>query len=193
MARKRRKRATKKSASSRFHPLKIPLFLTLIGIVLIAVSVGLKIHNATNLSFSKNIPSASISKGTTQPVQISILSLGINLSVSETVINKGTWEISPLGASHLINSAYPGGSGNIIIYAHNTRDRFGKLLNIKKDDLIFIKSVGGKVYVYKVSSITIVNPDQIGLLLPTKSEVLTIYTCTGFADLKRFVVQAKPI
>lgn len=195
MARKKVKKQTKKRSlrSSFLRRVKLPAFITIIGILLMAAGIGIKIHNATKLSFFNTIPSASITRGTTQPIRITIQNLQIDLPLSETRIQNNVWEISQTGASHLTTSAEPGSHGNIIIYAHNTNDRFGKITQIKPGDKVFITALDGKVHVYKVVKTETVNPDQIELLLPTATETLTMYTCTGFLDSKRFVVVAKTI
>lgn len=190
MARKKVKKHKKPSKILNFY---LPFFIIILGLILILSSIAIKAHNATKLSFFKSIPTAQISLGETQPTRILIPSLKIDLSLSETVIENGVWEIYVNGASHLTTSAKPGDKGNIIIYAHNTNDRFGKITQLKNGDIISLVSLDGKKHTYKVIKTVTVNPDQIELLLPTKSETLTLYTCTGFFDSKRFVVVAKTI
>lgn len=193
MARKR----VKKHKRNFFWPsrprLTLPALIIIIGLLFITVSLAIKIHYAVNLTFTGYTPSSSVIRGTTQPVEIAIPSLNIKLPLSETVIKNGVWQISPLGASHLTSSAVPGEKGNIIIYAHNTNDRFGHIMDIKKGARIVVTSLDGKQHSYEVIKTATVSPDQIDLLLPTAFETLTVYTCTGFFDSKRFVVVSKPI
>jgi sortase A len=168
------------------------LLIFFLGISLMSFAFAVKINAKKDLSFKKDIPKAVTEIKKEQPAWIDIPSLNINLPVGQTEINNGSWGFYEKGASHLKASANPGENGNIIIYAHNTSDRFGNILSIKPGEIIEL-STASKTYDYKVISIKVVNPDQIELLLPTQHEVLTIYTCTGFADSKRFVIQATPI
>lgn len=114
------------------------------------------------------------------------------MPITEASISQGVWQVSETGASHLSSSESPGKKGNIIIYAHNLTRLFGPIVNVKKGDLIMVRTKKA-LYTYVVEKTYTVSPDQIELLLPTKSEVLTLYTCTGFLDSKRFVIQARPI
>ena len=48
-------------------------------------------------------------------------------------------------------------------------------------------------YKYKVNKITAVYPNQTQVIMPTKRETLTLYTCTGFYDEKRLIITAVPV
>ena len=183
----KRKKLYKSKSTSRILPL---IFLT--GLFLILIAGLLKLNQMGSLSFVGNIPVSASLKNKSFPQRILITDSKIDLTVSEARIINKSWEISGTGASHLYTSAYPGEKGNIIIYGHNTLERFGKLTDVKKGSSISVYTKDGKVHVYKVENIIVVNPNQTKPLLPTNYEVLTIYTCTGFADLKRLVIQAVP-
>ncbi|MFS8160357.1 MAG: sortase, partial [Candidatus Roizmanbacteria bacterium] len=70
---------------------------------------------------------------------------------------------------------------------------FGKLQNVEIGDVIIIKTHEGKTYSYKVGKKFAVTPDHIEVVKDTPEEVLTLFTCTGFADSKRLIIQAYPI
>lgn len=183
----KRKNQYKSKSNSR-----LPLFIFFIGLVLILSALVIKINTIESLSFVGNIPSFSSQEKVSSVQKISIPDKGIALPIKETYIVNNSWGINPDGASHLITSANPGEKGNIIIYGHNTTDRFGSLKEVKTGSLIKLYTLDNKTHVYVVKKISVVNPTDITPLLPTKDEVLTIYTCTGFADLKRLVIQAQP-
>lgn len=153
---------------------------------------AIKANANNNLYFNSDIPTQSVELTTESPSKITIESAQIELPVFQTLIKNRNWEINENGASHLDTSANPGEGGNIIIYAHNTKDRFGNLHNVKIGDIIKVSSKNNKTYIYEVKKINVVNPSDATLIMPGKREVLTIYTCTGFADLKRLVIQAEP-
>lgn len=191
---KRKKHKRTKKPSSRlsfFQSQTFIIMLLIIGIILITGSLFLKAHEENKLSFTQSLP--EIVSTSAKPAKIEIPSLHINLPVGQTIIENGKWSIYKDGASHLSSSANPDSNGNIIMYAHNTKKRFGNLTNIKKNEKIIITNTNGQKKEYRITNIQTVNPNQIALLLPTTTETLTLYTCTGFADSKRFVAQAIPI
>lgn len=186
------KRKSKKSKTSRFKRFSIPQFLFLLGLILILTSFAINAHIENRLSFSTSIPQATPSS-INKPTYIEIPDLSINLPVGETSVENNRWSIYKDGVSHVETSANPGASGNIIMYAHNTKDRFKKLPDIKKGQKIIVTTSDNGKKTYEVVSTHTVSPNDVELLHTTTAETLTIYTCTGFADSKRFVVRATPI
>lgn len=167
-------------------------FFWIIGISLILISLGWRAHEASKLSFYFH-PAPRIDTAlTNRPTFITIKDLHILLPIQETAIDNGVWQIDDNGASHLSISARPGESGPIIIYAHNTNNRFGSLPYASLGEEILITTADGKNHVYKVTQTMTVDPHQTDILTNQKDETLILYTCTGFADLQRFVVFATP-
>jgi len=117
----------------------------------------------------------------------------VDAPVEWGVIAKGDWTISPDSITYLTTSARPGERGNIILYGHNKKKILAGLHNVVLGDLMEITSENGKTYAYLVSSIQTVDPDAVSLLETDGKEMVTIYTCTGFLDSKRLVVQAVPV
>lgn len=117
----------------------------------------------------------------------------LDTPISEQVLIDNNWTISETEASYLRQSAQPGQPGNIIIYGHNTRSILGNIRALKGNETITLTTKDGTEHKYQISLIKEVNPNQTEYLLPTKEEILTLYTCSGFMDKKRFIVQAKPI
>lgn len=143
------------------------------------------------LSFDYTSPTSTASETTNSINRVQIANLNIGLPVEESNIENGVWEISESGASHLSGSSNPTEGGNIIIYAHNQDNLFGPLRNISVGEEIVLKS-GYSEFTYIVTDTFAVNPDNIAPVLPTYEEVLTLYTCTGFLDSKRYIVKAIP-
>lgn len=172
-------------------PTRTKLFWAL-GILLILISIGWRAHEASKLSFYFR-PAPRIDTAlTNRPTFITIKDLHILLPIQETAIVNGVWQVDDAGASHLAISARPGESGPIIIYAHNTKDRFGSLPYAYLGEEILITTADGKNHIYKVTQTMTVDPHQTDILTNQKDETLILYTCTGFADLQRFVVFAVP-
>ena len=164
--------------------------LIFIGIFLIFVFASWRIYQARILSFTRAYPTQVRQKS--KVARVTISSLKIDLPVEEGKIDNGVWSISQKGASHLIFSKNPGEGGNIVVYGHNKKAIFGPILWVKKDEKITLIDKDDKEFNYRVVETKIVNPAQIEYVLPKNEEILTLYTCIGFADTKRFIVVAKP-
>lgn len=164
------------------------------GLTLICSAQLINSHSQAKLSFSvtDQVVTPEVKERHNIPTFISIPSVSIGLPVSQTSIINGIWEIDKNGVSHLSSSAYPGDNKGVIMYAHNTHDRFEKLHLVNIGDQIAVTTRDSKLYKYKVSSILVVSPNEVDVLM-TDSESLILYTCTGFADLKRLVVIAERI
>jgi LPXTG-site transpeptidase (sortase) family protein len=144
------------------------------------------------LSFRLNerLVSAQKTSDANVPVSISIPSLHISLPVYPATIEKGKWQDTKNGVSYLTSSSVPGSTGNSILYGHNWPSLLGNLTKIKPGDKIFLTLSEKGMQVYTVKYITVVTPDQTHILDTTSDSRLTLYTCTGFLDSKRFVVTA---
>lgn len=125
------------------------------------------------------------------PVKISIKSLKINLPLLPAKLHGTTWDVTGDGASYLTSSPLPGEKGNSIIYAHNWASLFGNLVNAKKGDEITIEFADKSTKKFTVASTTTVSPEDNEILKQTDDKRMTLYTCTGFLDSKRFVVVAQ--
>lgn len=174
------------------------LFLVLLGLF-IGVFSGWRIYKTSyqpkTLSFSvKNEEVLNVPKKdqSLKPIFISIPAVGIKLQITESNIKDGVWEISETGVSHLDKSGNPGGGNNIVIYGHNKNSLFGPIRWLKVGDLIELTDSQNKKFSYKTVKTLTTSADEISYVLPKNSEVLTLYTCTGILDSKRFIVVADP-
>lgn len=182
----------KSSGKSIFLWIKIVFFG---GVLLFVISFFYNLHLHTRLSFSKSIPPAPIAvtySRTSLPVNIKINKLNIDLPIYETLIVDDTWEIAEDGTSHLAISGRPGENNTTILYGHNTNDRFGPIRWLTLGDSIEVKNKENIIYSYTITDIKEVNPDQTEILTSQKGETLLLYTCSGFADQKRYIIIAKP-
>jgi LPXTG-site transpeptidase (sortase) family protein len=125
--------------------------------------------------------------------EITIPSVSIAAPVKSAKIIDNAWEVSKDSASHLSGSSYPSEGGNIIIYAHNTPELFGNLKKVRVGDVVYVKDKSGHLKLYTVINEFETTPKNMSVIQPTKYEVLTLYTCSGFADSKRLIVQAIPL
>jgi len=176
---------------SRQHISLITFILVFTGAILIGLSLLWQYHQARILSFN-NIPQQSVLTPVVIPNQLTIPDLQIDIPIVSAHIVDGIWETSHASVSFLAQSATPGESGNIVMYGHN---KVGILANLKKAKMgqtIYITTSDRLLHTYQIQEIITVNPDQIELVQPTTTEILTIYTCTGFLDSKRLVIKARP-
>lgn len=129
---------------------------------------------------------------TAYPIHMTIAGI-TSVPIVEAGKQNGVWTVSGTSANHVIQSAVPGESGNIVIYGHNLNTIFGYLMNVKVGDVVDLRTTEGSLHRYKVTETRYVDPSQTQLLAPTKTEALTLYTCTGLLDSLRFVVRAVPM
>lgn len=174
----------------------IPMILMVVGIFLMSLSAIHWYLRYQALSLDRDLlakyASYEIAGAEKRPVHIKIPWF-VDVAISQQILSNNQWTIAEKEASYLANSARPGEDGNIIIYGHNTRQILGNIRALKGNEIITLTSAEGQEYQYQITKITEVNPDQTEYLLPTSKEVLTLYTCSGFMDQKRFIVRAKPI
>jgi len=126
------------------------------------------------------------------PISITIHAVEMSLPIQETAFSHNTWEVASDAISHLSISARPQEKGPIILYGHNTNNRFGPIRWLLQGDTIVITTADKKSYTYRVTKTERVNPDNITELTNVSQEMLVLYTCDGFADLQRFLVFARP-
>ena len=138
-----------------------------------------------NESLYKNLTTQNL------PVRILLPKENIDINVIPAKIINGYWELSDNTASYGQGSGVPGQNGNTVIFAHARVGLFYNLKDVQMGDTVYVFTKN-KWYRYKVNKITAVYPNQTEVIKPTKNEVLTLYTCTGFSDEKRLIVQAIP-
>jgi sortase A len=96
------------------------------------------------------------------------------------------------GAGWVKGTARPGELGNTAIAAH--RDGFFRPLKDARAGDIVELQMQDKTMEYRISSIEIINPEEIRVLLPQAEPTLTLVTCYPFYYVgnapQRFIVQA---
>ena len=124
------------------------------------------------------------------PVRITIKKVGIDLPIYPAKTNNGKLETTTKGASYVPASPLPGEVGNSIIYAHDWVSLFGPLLEVHPGDKIEVEYADKTKKHFIVQSTSVVPYSTSSSLSPTSDKRITLYTCTGFFDSKRFVVVA---
>lgn len=187
----RKKREQKKV--SFLHKALSPIIFLTMGVFFLGLAIFFQAQSQTKYSFSNYNPRHLTATESAYPTFISIEKIDVSLPVKPTQIIDGEWQVRDDAVSHLAASSVPGENGNIILYGHNTKNFFARLSELKKDDTFTILTIDGVHHTYKVTETLVVSPDDIWVLADSGEEEVTLYTCYGFADLKRFVVKAVPL
>lgn len=126
------------------------------------------------------------------PVRIIIPAVAIDLPVKEAKIVNGYWEVFKDRAGFGLGSAYPDEIGNQVIFAHAKEGLFLPLRKVQAGQRVFILT-NSKWFSYTITDIKEVLPSQKEVIVASSEPILTIYTCSGYADSKRLIVTAKRI
>ena len=173
----------------------MPMVVLVVGVLFMSITAGYVLARKQTIVTTQTVRQELEAKSTEDtkrlPVPIKLLVPGlVNIDLEEARLADDVWEISEKKATHLEQSANPGESGNIIIYGHNKPSILGNIRRMKQGDRVFLTAADGMVHHYQVFQAIEVDPTQMELLAPTEAEVLTLYTCSGWLDRKRWIVQA---
>lgn len=159
---------------------------SIIGVLLVSFSF-INIYRQSRLEFTNYEVSASVNIPQDKFIvtNLYIESVDIRLPVAQTNIIDGKWQIYENGVSNLKNTN--------IFYAHNTKDRFKALHQIKFGDQIALSDQNNNNSLFKVTYILVVYPNEVDILNNIQENEIALYTCTGFADTKRLVIVASEI
>lgn len=144
-----------------------------------------------NLAFDLKDPLPIVfSNANLKPVRIQIKDLGINLHLYPAGMKNYRWESTTKGVSYLTSSPLPGEEGNSILYGHNWQNLLGNLRKAKPGQMIQIFFDNGTEKTFTIEGTATVSPSQTSVLDQTRDKRITLYTCTGFLDQKRFIAVA---
>lgn len=140
-----------------------------------------------------SVDQLSLQDASLMPVRLEIPDLNVALPVFPATIKNGKWETTRSGVSFLTSSSVPGTRGNSVFYGHNTPNLLGKLSRIQPGSRLVVAGQDGSQITYTVLFTATVTPNQTHILDQTEDERLTIFTCAGLFDQKRFVAVAVPV
>lgn len=168
------------------------LFLGFLGLIFSAYLIFQR-YNPQKLSFNLNYNTLEKAENSTEvlPVGIVIESQKISLPVYPAEIKNNEWEATNKGVSYLKNSVVPGEKGNSIMYGHNWPNLLGRLPKVKPGEKITVNFSDNSSKDFVIEYTAQVDPGQTSILDNSSDNRITLYTCTGFLDNKRFVVVAK--
>jgi sortase A len=124
-----------------------------------------------------------------QPHRLSIPAIQLDTPVKEVFVADGAWEVADYAAGYLHDTGLPG-SGNTVLAGHaGLRGAvFRDLGALVANNDIYLDAAGWR-YHYRVRDSKSVWPNQVEVLDPTPTPVLTLMTCTNW-DTQRLVVVA---
>jgi sortase A len=124
------------------------------------------------------------------PVQIEIPAIGVNASI----YGGDDWYSLQKGVGHLLGSANPGESANMVLTAHN--DIYGEIFRdlqlLEPGDEVRVMANNRRWYTYVVRDKDIVNPDDTWVLARGNQPIVTLITCHPYrVDTHRMVIFAE--
>ena len=116
-----------------------------------------------------------------------LLSVAVIEGIDDTTLRRAI--------GHIPGTALPGHPGNVGLAGH--RDTFFRpLKDLRIKDEILFSTLKGN-YKYVVVSLTIVDPDDVGVLAASRENVLTLVTCYPFYYIgpapQRWIVRARQV
>jgi sortase A len=106
------------------------------------------------------------------------------------VVQGDGWEQLKRGVGQHIGSANPGARGNLVLSAHNDiyGERFRDLDQLSPGDEILVSTASFE-FIYRVTSISIVEPTDVSVMVPTERRTITLISCYPYmVDNQRIVV-----
>jgi sortase A len=112
------------------------------------------------------------------------------INVDWPIVQGDSWEELKQGIGHRVGSVNPGERGNLILSGHN--DVYGEpfrdleKLEVGKDVLVY---AGATSFRYVVKTKRVVAPNDLSVLVPSKTPIVTLITCTPYrVDTHRLIV-----
>jgi len=115
------------------------------------------------------------------------------IKVNEVVVEGDAPDQLRGGPGHRIGTPAPGQRGNSILFGHaqGWGSPFSKLADLRKGDLVVVKTRLGSPTVFTVASVSHVPHDDVRLLAPSKDHRITIVTGDGgYTSQKLWIVSA---
>jgi sortase A len=151
------------------------------------------------------LSTGSVAPTSTPEVIIPKINVEIPVDYTQTSTNEATIETAlENGVVHYPTTVLPGQTGNTAVFGHSSNNIFNKgkykfafvLLHTLVNGDTFYLTYNSKVYVYKVISHTVVEPDNVGVLgpVPGQNATATLITCDPpGTSLHRLVVVGQQI
>lgn len=123
-----------------------------------------------------------------KPIKLKIPKLNMDLPIKEGNYNSfdNSWTIDNKSAFYATMTPELNNlAGNTLVYGHNSNQVFGKLNQLKINDVVQVESLNQKIFTYKLSEIKDVEPTDLSLFEYRGEPILTIQTCSGTWNERR--------
>lgn len=168
--------------------------ITVVAILLAAMALAAYDHLTAPAEVSfEHAPLVQGDASGVMPVAIKAADLNIAVPLELGSITNDEWVLSDEAANYLDVSGKIGESGNIVIYGHDKKSIFGNFKEAQTGQVVHLTGSDGQEREYTITNIFETTPENVDVIQPTEHELLTIYTCTGWRNSKRLIVQAEPI
>ena len=115
-----------------------------------------------------------------------------SVHLTSTVLEGSDDDTLARAAGHIEETALPGGVGNVGIAGHRDTT-FRAVRDLKTGDPLVL-TTANRVFTYRITSLTIVNPEDVYVLDPSERAELTLVTCYPFTFIghapQRYIVKA---
>jgi sortase A len=113
------------------------------------------------------------------------------VQVDASIYGGDDWYNLVKGVGHYLGSANPGESANMVLTAHN--DIYGEIFRyiqyLEPGDEIRVQANNGRWYTYAVFDKQVVGPNDVWVLEPGSSPIVTLITCHPYrVDTQRMIV-----
>jgi sortase A len=115
------------------------------------------------------------------------------IHLSQVIIQGTATNDLRVGPGHYLSTPMPGEAGNVAIAGHRTTwaEPFRHLDQLHVNDPIIVVTPRAQI-LYRVLRIFVVQPDDLRVIAPTTSNILTLTTCNPpYSAATRLVVQAR--
>lgn len=149
-------------------------------------------QDSSRLAFNTYQAPTTVSEEKTKrtPTRVIITDLKINTPLVPAALHNNQWETTDKGASYLTSSPLPGENGNSIIYGHNWPVLFGNLIKAKPGQEVVVEYSDKSRKTFTIAYTATVTPSDASILAKSDDKRITLYTCSGWFDDKRFVAVA---
>jgi LPXTG-site transpeptidase (sortase) family protein len=173
-----------------FSPLLIIISIAFFSFGLYLLWEKNDVNRLSAKTYNYSASETKVIKKNNLPVNVIIPDLSINLQVIPAEMQGTEWQTTKDGVSYLTSSPVPGSTGNSVLYAHNWASLFGKLPAIKPGNVIEIEYANKTKKKFSVAYTLEVSPGDRSILEKSNDKRITLYTCSGLLDNKRFVAVA---
>ena len=129
---------------------------------------------------------------TGHPVRIEAPTVGVDMPIVDGFYDakSNDWTLYDDKAMFGAMTSQPNdNSGQTFIYGHATDRVFGKLLNMKIDQPVYVYTSNGYKFTYKLKETHVVSPSDTGILNYNGGPRLLLQTCVGtFSENRKFFI-----